>query len=114
MISFVVVEVAAGSLSGPDHSMAVMGPLADLQAAPSSGGAGGIPALEVAPHHERPAGLVIGAAATCPSTPAAPVPLVALVAGTKDILGQVSAMLEGLGGLAETSCQVRASADFLL
>lgn len=107
MIGSAAVEVDAGSLSGPGHNQVVTGPLADLQAVQPLGGDGGTPAPEVAPPHERSGGPVIGAAATCPSVPAALVPLVAAVAGAKDVLGQLSATLEGLGGLAEASCQVR-------
>lgn len=41
--------------------------------------------------------------------PAAPKVLVAAVAGAKDALGWLSAILEDIGGLVEASCQVRAS-----
>lgn len=77
----------AAARSGPGCSLAMTGPLADLQVAPPLGGAGGTPAPEVAPPHERFVRLVTGAATTCPSDPAAPAPLVAAVVGTKGVLG---------------------------
>lgn len=106
-------EVATWSLSGPDHSLAVAGPLAGLHPTLSLGGADSIPAPKAMPPIERPAGLVIGAIATCPSIPATPALLVAAVAGAKDVLVQLSATLEGLGSLVETSGRVRVSTGFL-
>lgn len=86
-------EVAAGPL---------LGPLAGLGAVRSSGGV-------VASEVMLPRGGSLGKVGESPNAvsaaPSVPASLVAMVAGMKDAL---NARLEGLGGLAEASCQVRA------